>query len=55
VEQGCSIIFANSFSHESYILQAAEENPDVMFCHATGTTASTAGLANFCNYFRQHL
>jgi basic membrane protein A len=51
VSQGCSIIFANSFSHETYIMQAAEENPDVMFCHATGTHAKTAGLANFCNYF----
>ncbi|MCI2058591.1 MAG: BMP family ABC transporter substrate-binding protein [Oscillibacter sp.] len=51
VEQGCKVIFANSFSHESYILQAAQENPDVIFCHATGTKARTAGLKNFCNYF----
>jgi basic membrane protein A len=51
VEQGCKIIFANSFSHESYILQAAQENPDVMFCHATGTMARSSGLSNFCNYF----
>ncbi len=51
VEQGCDIIFANSFSHESYILQAASENPDVLFCHATGTMAKTSGLDNFCNYF----
>ncbi len=51
VEQGCNIIFANSFNHESYLLQAAEENPDVMFCHATGYQAATSGLSNFCNYF----
>jgi len=51
VEQGCKIIFANSFSHESYMLQAAQENPKVIFCHATGTKARSAKLPNFCNYF----
>ena len=51
VEQGCNIIFANSFNHESYLLQAAEENPDVMFCHATRYQAATSDLSNFCNYF----
>ncbi len=51
VEQGCNIIFANSFSHESHMWQAAEEFPEVMFCHATGTTAASSGLDNVCNYF----
>ena len=51
VQQGCSIIFANSFSHESYMWQAAEEYPDVMFCHATGTSAASSDLSNVCNYF----
>ncbi|MDR0951565.1 MAG: BMP family ABC transporter substrate-binding protein [Oscillospiraceae bacterium] len=50
-EQGCKVIFANSFGHESYIKQAAAEYPDIFFCHATGTAARTAGLSNFCNYF----
>jgi basic membrane protein A len=27
VEQGCKIIFANSFGHETHMMQAAEENP----------------------------
>ena len=27
VEQGCQMIFSNSFSHESYMVQAAAENP----------------------------
>ena len=35
-EQGCNIVIANSFGHESYILQAAADYPDVQFCHATG-------------------
>ena len=51
VSQGCDIIFANSFGHEPYIAQAAAEFPAVQFCHATGVTAASAGLANFHNAF----
>lgn len=51
VDQGCDVIFANSFGHESFILQAAKEFPDVEFCHATGTMAHTAGVKNFHNAF----
>jgi len=51
VDEGCDIIFANSFGHESHLLKAAQEKPDVQFCHATGTMAHTAGLANFHNAF----
>ena len=50
-DQGCNIIFANSFGHESYMLQAAAEFPEVQFCHATGYQASGSGLANMHNYF----
>lgn len=50
-EQGCNIIFANSFGHESYMMQAAEEYPDVQFCHATGYQAKSSGLPNMHNYF----
>ncbi|MBE6763628.1 MAG: BMP family ABC transporter substrate-binding protein [Ruminococcaceae bacterium] len=48
---GCDVIFADSFGHESFLIQAAKEYPDVQFCHATGTQAHTAGLANFHNAF----
>lgn len=51
VDQGCNIIFADSFGHESYMLQAAQEFPNVQFCHATGTKAHTAGVANYHNAF----
>ena len=50
-EQGCNIVIANSFGHESYILQAAADYPDVQFCHATGTQAASSGLSNMHNYF----
>ena len=51
VNQGCNIVFANSFGHEPFIAQAAAEYPDVQFCHATGVTAADKGLANFHNAF----
>ena len=51
VDAGCNIIFADSFGHESFMIQAAKEFPNVQFCHATGTQAHSAGLANFHNAF----
>ena len=48
---GCDIIFADSFGHESFLMKAAQEYPDVQFCHATGTQAHTANLKNFHNAF----
>ncbi len=50
-DQGCNIVFANSFGHEPYMLKAAKEFPEVEFCHATGTTAHTENVANFHNAF----
>ncbi len=50
-DRGCNIVFADSFGHEPFMAQAAAEFPDVEFCHATGTTAHTAGLDNFHNAF----
>ena len=51
VDEGCTIIFADIFGHETFMLQAAKECPDVEFCHATGTMAHTEKLANFHNAF----
>ncbi|MEG0864204.1 MAG: BMP family ABC transporter substrate-binding protein [Clostridia bacterium] len=50
-EQGCNIIFANSFGMESYLFQAAKEYPNIQFCHATGTQALASELTNVHNYF----
>ena len=47
----CDIVFADSFGHEPYLLNAAKENKDTVFCHATGTQAHTAGVANYYNAF----
>ena len=51
VDEGCDIIFANSFGHGSFMVKAATENTDVQFCHATGTNAKTSDLKNFHNAF----
>ena len=50
-DDGCDNVFADSFGHESHMIRAAKEFPEVQFCHATGTQAKTAGVANFHNAF----
>ena len=51
VDQGCDLIFADSFGHEQWLIKAANDFKDVQFCHATGTKAHTEKLANFHNAF----
>ena len=51
VDEGCNIIFADSFGHEDFMIEAAKEYPEVTFAHATGTKAHTENLANFHNAF----
>ncbi len=51
VSRGCKIVFADSFGHEAYMIEAAKAHPEVEFCHATGTKAHTEGLSNYHNAF----
>jgi len=51
VNAGCNVIFADSFGHEDYMIQAAKQFPNVQFHHATGTKAHTTKLANYHNGF----
>ena len=51
VDEGCEFVFADSFNHESFMIKAAKEYPDVEFAHATGTMAHTENLDNFHNAF----
>ena len=53
IDEGCNFIFADSFGHEDFMIQAAKENPDVQFAHATGTKAHTEGLSNYHNAFAE--
>ncbi len=50
-DEGCNIIFADSFGHEDFMIEAAKEYPNVTFAHATGTKAHTENQANFHNAF----
>ncbi len=51
VDQGCKLVFADSFGHEAFMIKAAKQFPKVMFCHATGTQAESENLPNFFNAF----
>lgn len=51
INQGCDVIFADSFGHENGLLKAAAEYPNVQFAHATGTQAHTSTLTNISNGF----
>lgn len=50
-DSGCDFVFADSFGHEDYMIEAAKDYPDVEFCHATGTKAHTENLSNYHNAF----
>ena len=50
-DDGCDIVFADSFGHEDFMIQAAKDFPEVQFCHATGTKAHTEGLDNYHHAF----
>ena len=48
---GCTVVFADSYGHQSYILSAAEDFPEVQFTSCTGDMAQGAGLDNYHNAF----
>ncbi len=51
VDEGCDLIFADSFGHEDFMIESAKKFPKVQFCHATGTKAHTEKLDNYHNAF----
>ena len=51
VGQGCDLIISNSYGHQTYMVQAAEQFPDVLFASMTGDFAALTGLPNFVNGF----
>ena len=50
-EQGCTIIFSDSYGHQMHMQAAAEEYPDVTFVACTGDLAASSGLSNYKNMF----
>ena len=51
LDAGCKAIFAGSFGHEQYMVEAAANSPNVQFCHATGYQSASDNLDNTHNYF----
>ncbi|WP_295582099.1 BMP family ABC transporter substrate-binding protein [uncultured Oscillibacter sp.] len=50
-EEGCTIIFSDSYGHQSHMQLAAGDYPEVTFVSCTGDTAAGSGLDNFKNIF----
>ncbi len=51
VGQGCNLIISNSYGHQTFMVQAAQEYPDVTFVSMTGDFAAISGCDNFHNAF----
>lgn len=51
VSQGCTYVISDSYGHQSYMKQAATENPKATFISMTGDLAAASGLKNFKNAF----
>jgi basic membrane protein A len=50
-EEGCAVIFNNSYGHESFMLKVAPEYPDIQFVGCTSAVSCTDGLDNTHNAF----
>ena len=48
-DDGCTIIFSDSYGHQTYMEQAASEFPDTVFVACTGDMAAASGLDNLKN------
>ncbi len=53
IDQGCTLVFTNSYGHQDYAKLAAEQNPEVQIVAMTGDTAKASGLSNFHNAFTE--
>lgn len=51
VADGCNLVISNSYGHQDYMVEAAEEFPDVNFVSMTGDFAAISGCDNFYNAF----
>lgn len=51
VGQGCNLIISNSYGHQTFMRDVAEEIPEVTFVAMTGDFAAISGLDNLKNAF----
>ncbi len=47
ISNGCNVIIGNSFGFQTYMYEAAQQNPDVLFCHYSGLLQNDT---NFCRF-----
>ncbi len=50
-EQGCHIVLSDAYGHQSHVMAAAAEYPDIIFVVCTGDTAALEPLDNVGNMF----
>lgn len=50
-DAGCSVVFTDSYGHQQYVLEAAQEYPNVQFTSCTGDMAQSVGQDNYHNAF----
>ena len=50
-DDGCNIIFSDSYGHQTYMALAAEEFPETIFVACTGDLAAAKGPENVKNIF----
>lgn len=53
IQDGCNIIFTNSFGFGATTKELAEEFPEVIFAHATGVDTPADNFATYCGAFYQ--
>ncbi len=51
ISQGCTLIISNSYGHQDFMVEVAEEYPNIDFVSMTGDYAALTGLKNFFNAF----
>ena len=51
IDEGCNMIFFDSYGHQFYTDDVVAANPDVKFFHATGDLAHLKGYPNLYNAF----
>ena len=50
-DAGCDVVFTNSYGHQTFTLQAAQEFPEVQFVSLAGDMANAANQENYSNAF----
>lgn len=53
IADGCTLIISNSYGHQDYMVEVAEEHPEVTFVAMTGDFAAICNVTNLSNAFTQ--